>query len=80
MPEIQGFYKVLTTVADGDITPDVILKSSYVVDFLGLKRGFLLSGPIAKVTINFLPKNNHTFHRKFFQLFPELIIFASDNT
>lgn len=32
--------KVLTTVADGDITPDVILKSSYVVDFLGLKRGF----------------------------------------
>lgn len=32
--------KVLTTVADGDITPDVILKSSYVVDFLGLKREF----------------------------------------
>ena len=32
--------KVLTTVAEGDITPDVILKSSYVVDFLGLKRGF----------------------------------------
>lgn len=32
--------KVLTTVADGGITPDVILKSSYVVDFLGLKRGF----------------------------------------
>lgn len=32
--------KVLTTVADGDITPDVILKSSYVVDFLGLKRDF----------------------------------------
>lgn len=32
--------KMLTTVADGDITPDVILKSSYVVDFLGLKRGF----------------------------------------
>ena len=32
--------KVLTTVADGEITPDVILKSSYVVDFLGLKRGF----------------------------------------
>ena len=32
--------KVLTTVTDGDITPDVILKSSYVVDFLGLKRGF----------------------------------------
>lgn len=32
--------KVLTTVADGEITPDIILKSSYVVDFLGLKRGF----------------------------------------
>ena len=32
--------KVLTTVADGDITPDVILKSSYVVDFLGLKQEF----------------------------------------
>lgn len=32
--------KVLTTVTDGDITPDVILKSSYVVDFLGLNRGF----------------------------------------
>ena len=32
--------KVLTTVADGEIKPDVILKSSYVVDFLGLKRGF----------------------------------------
>ena len=32
--------KVLTPVADGDITPDVILKSSYVVDFLGLKREF----------------------------------------
>ena len=32
--------KMLTTVADGDITPDVILKSSYVVDFRGLKRGF----------------------------------------
>ena len=35
---------------------------------------------ITKVIINFLPKNNHTFHRKFFQLFPELIIFASENT
>lgn len=32
--------KVLTTVTDGDITPDVVLKSSYVVDFLGLNRGF----------------------------------------
>jgi predicted nuclease of restriction endonuclease-like (RecB) superfamily len=32
--------KVLTTVPDGDITPDVILKSSYVVDFLGLNSGF----------------------------------------
>ena len=32
--------KVLANVNEGDITPDVILKSSYVVDFLGLKRGF----------------------------------------
>lgn len=32
--------KVLTTVTKSDITPDVILKSSYVVDFLGLDRGF----------------------------------------
>lgn len=32
--------KVLANVTEGDITPDVILKSSYVVDFLGLKRGF----------------------------------------
>lgn len=32
--------KVLTTVTKGDITPDVILKSSYVVDFLGLNCGF----------------------------------------
>ena len=32
--------KVLTTVTEGDITPDVIFKSSYVVDFLGLKREF----------------------------------------
>ena len=32
--------KILTTVTKGDITPDVILKSSYVVDFLGLGRGF----------------------------------------
>ena len=30
--------KVLANVTEGDITPDVILKSSYVVDFLGLKR------------------------------------------
>ena len=80
--------KVLTTVADGDITPDVILKSSYVVDFLGLKRGFLLFGPI---TIPHFPEKflhnrrfflstysgkNHTFHRKFFQLFPEMNSFA----
>jgi predicted nuclease of restriction endonuclease-like (RecB) superfamily len=32
--------KVLANVTEGDITHDVILKSSYVVDFLGLKRGF----------------------------------------
>ena len=32
--------KVLTTVTEGGITPDVILKSSYIVDFLGLNRGF----------------------------------------
>lgn len=32
--------KVLTTVTEGDITPEVILKSSYIVDFLGLDRGF----------------------------------------
>lgn len=32
--------KVLTTVTQGDIAPDIILKSSYVVDFLGLKKGF----------------------------------------
>lgn len=29
-----------------DITSDVILKSSYVVDFLGLKRGFSEEEPI----------------------------------
>lgn len=29
-----------------DITPDVILKSSYVVDFLGFKRGFSEEDPI----------------------------------
>ena len=28
--------------------------------------------------VNFLPKNFHTFHRKIFLLFPELIIFASE--
>lgn len=38
--------KVLTNVTEGDITPDVILKSSYVVDFLGLKRGFSEEEPI----------------------------------
>lgn len=32
--------KVLTTITKGEISPDVIIKSSYVVDFLGLKRGF----------------------------------------
>ena len=32
--------KLLTTVTHGDIAPDIILKSSYVVDFLGLKTGF----------------------------------------
>ncbi len=32
--------KVLSSVTKGEITPDVILKSSYVVDFLGLNRGF----------------------------------------
>lgn len=32
--------KALTNVTKGNITPDVILKSSYVVDFLGLDRGF----------------------------------------
>ena len=32
--------KVLTTVTQGDIAPDIILKSSYVVDFLGLKKVF----------------------------------------
>ncbi len=32
--------KVLSTVTKGAISPDVILKSSYVVDFLGLDRGF----------------------------------------
>lgn len=32
--------KVLANVTEGDITLDVILKSSYVVDSLSLKRGF----------------------------------------
>lgn len=32
--------KMLTTVSDGLITPDVIFRSSYVVDFLGLNGGF----------------------------------------
>ncbi len=32
--------KMLTTVSDGLITPDVIFRSSYVVDFLGLIGGF----------------------------------------
>lgn len=32
--------KVLSSVTDGDITPDIILKSSYVVDFLGLNCDF----------------------------------------
>ncbi|MBP5721594.1 MAG: DUF1016 family protein [Bacteroidales bacterium] len=32
--------KVLSTVTKDDISPDIILKSSYVVDFLGLDRGF----------------------------------------
>ena len=32
--------KVLTTITQGTISPDVIIKSSYVVDFLGLEKGF----------------------------------------
>ena len=28
--------KVLTTITQGTISPDVIIKSSYVVDFLGI--------------------------------------------
>ena len=32
--------KALSTVTKDDVTPDIILKSSYVVDFLGLDRGF----------------------------------------
>ena len=32
--------KVLSSVTEDNISPDVILKSSYIVNFLGLSRGF----------------------------------------
>lgn len=37
--------KVLTTITQGTISPDVIIKSSYVVDFIGLEKGFSESAP-----------------------------------
>ncbi len=67
--------KVLTTVTDGDITPDVILKSSYVVDFLGLKRGVLrylrvtvhsgLLGVMLAVAINTSILRSYTYRLSF---------------